>query len=217
VGLGRTYARVDGPLTFDKWLAAMRTGRSYVSDGKTHLMDFTLGGRRVGEQESELRLAAPATVTAEVQVAALLPETPDPPLRDRPYDQQPYWDVERARVGTTREIAVDLIVNGQVAGRQTALADGVVRPLSFEVRIERSSWVAVRARAAAHTNPVFVQVGEQPIRASRKSARWCLAAVDQCWSQKAPRIREAEREEARRAYEHARAVYRRRLAETTAE
>ena len=120
-------------------------------------------------------------------------------------------------MGTTREIAVELIVNGQVAGRKTVLADGQIRPLSFDVPIQRSSWVAVRARAAAHTNPVFVLVGEQPIRASRRSARWCLAAVDQCWSQKAPRIREAEREEARRAYEHARAVYRQRLAETTAE
>ena len=34
------------------------------------------------------------------------------------------------------------------------------------------------------TNPVFVLVGEKPIRASRRSAEWCLKGVDQCWSQK---------------------------------
>jgi hypothetical protein len=82
------------------------------------------------------------------------------------------------------------------------------------VPIEKSSWVAARIRPAAHTNPVFVVVADEPVRASRRSARWCLAAVDQCWSQKAPRIREAERGAAREAYDHARAVYRRRLAES---
>jgi hypothetical protein len=34
--------------------------------------------------------------------------------------------------------------------------------------------------ATDHTNPIFVVVGGQPIRASRKSAEWCLKAVDQC-------------------------------------
>jgi hypothetical protein len=192
----------------------MRAGRSYVSDGKSHLMGFTVGGRRVGEAGSELRLAGPATVQAEVQVAALLEETPDLRLRDLPYDQQPYWDVERARLGASREVAVELLVNGQVAGRKPVTADGAVRTLAFDVPIEKSGWVAARIRAAAHTNPVFVVVGDKPIRASRRSARWCLAAVDQCWSQKAPRIREAERAAAREAYDHARAVYRRLLAES---
>jgi hypothetical protein len=41
-----------------------------------------------------------------------------------------------------------------------------------------------------------------------------LAAVNQCWTQKAPRIRESEREEARKAYDHARQVYRERMAES---
>ncbi|HVR70488.1 MAG TPA: CehA/McbA family metallohydrolase [Vicinamibacteria bacterium] len=214
VGLGRTYAKVDGGLTFAGWLESMRTGRSYVSDGKTHLMEFTVGGRKVGEDGSELRLAGPATVKVEVQAAALLDETPDTRLRDLPDDQQPYWDVERARVGPGREVAVELVVNGEVAGRQTVVADGAIRPLAFDVPIGKSSWVAARIRPAAHTNPVFVLVGDKPVRASRRSARWCLAAVDQCWSQKAPRIREAERGAAREAYDHARAVYRRRLAES---
>jgi hypothetical protein len=214
VGLGRTYAKVDGGLTFAGWLEAMRTGRSYVSDGKAHLLEFTVGGRKVGEQGSELRLAGPATVKAEVQVAALLDQTPDTRLRDLPYDQQPYWDVERARVGAGREVAVELLVNGAVAGRKTVAADGAIRPVTFDVPIGKSSWVAARIRPAAHTNPVFVVVGDAPIRASRRSARWCLAAVDQCWSQKAPRIREPEKGAARAAYDHARAVYRRLLAES---
>jgi hypothetical protein len=61
---------------------------------------------------------------------------------------------------------------------------------------------------------MFVLVDGQPIRASRASADWCLRAVDQCWSQKARQISAKEKPDAERAYEHARRVYRRILAES---
>ena len=35
VGLARSYAKVDGPLTYRKWIDAVRAGRNYVSDGKS--------------------------------------------------------------------------------------------------------------------------------------------------------------------------------------
>ena len=57
-------------------------------------------------------------------------------------------------------------------------------------------------------------VDGKPIRASRRSAEWCLAAVDQCWTQKVVNIRPAERAEAARAYDHARAVYRKLIEES---
>jgi hypothetical protein len=59
-------------------------------------------------------------------------------------------------------------------------------------------------------------VGDKPIRASRKSAEWCLKAVDQCWLQKSPHIRLEERGEAERTYQAAREAYRQRLNETVA-
>ena len=43
---------------------------------------------------------------------------------------------------------------------------------------------------------------------------WALAAVNQCWTQKAPRIRENERDDARKAYDHAREVYTRLIKES---
>ena len=91
--------------------------------------------------------------------------------------------------------------------------DGSLQNVSFDVRVERSSWVALRVLPSSHTNPVFVTVGGRPIRASRRSAEWCLKAVDQCWSQKARQISERERGEAGKAYERAREVYRKILAE----
>jgi hypothetical protein len=77
--------------------------------------------------------------------------------------------------------------------------------------------VAVRILPSSHTNPVFVVVDGKPIRASKKSAEWCLAAVEQCWKQKWPQIRKTERAEAERAYDHARKEYRRLIAESPAE
>ena len=75
--------------------------------------------------------------------------------------------------------------------------------------------MAVRVLGAAHTNPIFAIVDGKPVRASRRSAEWCRAAVDQCWTQKAGNIRAEERDEARRAYDHARATYDHLIAEST--
>ena len=40
VGLGRSYVKLDGKLDYDAWCEGIRQGRDYVSDGRSHLMDF---------------------------------------------------------------------------------------------------------------------------------------------------------------------------------
>ena len=212
VGIGRTYTKLDS-LSYANWLQALKAGRSYVSDGKSHLMDFQVNDTPVGAGASEVRLGAAASVHAQVRVAAYLDALPDAAIRGKRYDQKPYWDVERARIGDTREVPVELVVNGEAVARKNVPADGQARDVAFDVPIAKSSWVAVRILPAAHTNPIFVLVGGKPVRASRRSAEWCLAAVSQCWTQKAPRIAVAELGAARKAYDQAREVYRKRLEE----
>jgi hypothetical protein len=73
--------------------------------------------------------------------------------------------------------------------------------------LERSSWIAARTLPSSHTNPVFAIVDGKPIRASSRSADWCLAAVNQYWTQKSPRIKATELDAARAGYDHARQVY----------
>src|SRR5690606_1943915 len=121
-----------------------------------------------------------------------LPELPDPSFAGLRYDQKPYWDVERARIPGTREVMLEIVVNGKPAARQTLKADGEVREMELDVPVERSSWIAARILYSSHTNPIFAVADGKPIRASRKSAEWCLAAVNQCWTQKEPRIRDEE-------------------------
>jgi hypothetical protein len=216
VGLGRSYVKLDGKLTYDDWCAGIRQGRNYVTDGHSHLIDFKVNDVTMGENGSELRLAKGSVVRATAKVAALLSEQPNPDLQKRPYQEKPYWDLERARIGQTREVPVELIVNGYPVARQTIVADGTLRELSFEARIERSSWVALRILPSSHTNPIFVLVAGKPIRASRQSAEWCLQGVDRCWSQKERFIKADEKAEAKAAYEHARSAYRALLAECEA-
>ncbi|HWS87931.1 MAG TPA: CehA/McbA family metallohydrolase [Pyrinomonadaceae bacterium] len=213
VGMGRSYVQLGGALDYDAWVKGLREGRSYVSDGRSHLLDFKVDGLAAGAHGSELKLDAPRRVRVTARVAALLGERPDESVRGRGHNQTPYWDIERARIGSTREVPLEVVVNGRVVAVRNVVADGSLRDVSFEVPLERSSWVALRILPASHTNPVFVVVGGRPVRASRRSAEWCLRAVDQCWSQKSPQISDRERPDAERAYEHARRAYRKILEE----
>ena len=212
VGLGRSYVR-QKQIDYHDWAQGLREGRNYVSDGRSHLVDFKVNGAAMGEGASELKLAQAGTVKVTASVAALLDEKPDESIRNRRYDQKPYWELERARIGDSRRVPVELIVNGESVARKEIDADGTMREISFDVKIDISSWVALRILPSSHTNPVFVVVNGKPIRASRRSVEWCLKSVDQCYAMKMPRIRLQERGEAERAYEYARQAYRQRLAE----
>ena len=227
VGLGRAYVKLDlgpgQPLNYDVWAQGIRDGRSYCCDGLSHLIDFRVGGLGVGEPGAEGRPSVLAAKAGEklkigLQAAALLDEKPKVDrdgrlIRDKHIKEKPYWHVERARVGDTRTVPVELIVNGHSVETKIIPADGSIQDVAFEYTPRQSSWIAVRIFPSSHTNPVFVEVAGKPIRASKKSAQWCLDAVDVCWKQKAPAIRESEKKEAEAAYDFAREAYRRVLAE----
>ena len=178
-------------------------------------MDFQVGKTLMGEGKSEHHLQAPGKVRVSAKVAALLPVKSDPELMNRPLDQKPYWHVERARTSPDeRKVRVELIRNGYPIASKPIPADGSLQDVQFETEITESSWLAMRIFPSSHTNPVFVMVNKKPIRASRRSAEWCLKSVDQCWSQKQKFIAKEEQQDALAAYEHARNSYRKILKES---
>jgi hypothetical protein len=188
VGMGRVYVKIDGRLEYDDWCEGIRQGRSYVSDGTSHLMEFAAATSAapsqtvpVGTGGSELKLEKPATIRLTAKVAARL---------------------------DGKTVPVEAIVNAYPVAKKEIVADGSLQDVTFDVPVERSSWVALRIFPSVHTNPVFVTVGDRPIRASRRSAEWCLRGVDQCWKEKQQFYAAAEKDEAVKAYDHARAVYR---------
>lgn len=68
VGLYRTYAKVDGQLSLESWLAAVRAGRTFASSGP--LIGFSVDGREPGDT---LRVPAGGTVTARATVTSVFP------------------------------------------------------------------------------------------------------------------------------------------------
>jgi len=222
VGLGRGYVKLakGEPLTFDNWIQGIKAGRSYVCDGLSHLLNFEVNGLGVGEEKlagrpSQLNAKAGDRLSIRVDAAAMLAEQPREDIRKLRLDQKPYWHVERARIEKTRRVPVELIVNGKVVERREIVGDGVINKLKFAYEPKESCWIAVRILPSSHTNPVFVELDGKPIRASKRSAQWCLDAVDVCWKQKEPRTRTEEKTAAAAAYEVARQAYRQILAEST--
>ena len=70
VGLGRSYVR-QAKLDYDDWVAGLREGRNYASDGKSHLIDFRVNGIEMGSGK-DVELTAAGTVKVTAKVGAFL-------------------------------------------------------------------------------------------------------------------------------------------------
>lgn len=212
VGLGRSYVRQER-LDYNDWVEGLKEGRNYASDGKSHLIDFRVNGVEMGSGK-DIEMPAAGTVKVTAKVAALLESKPVESIRATRYDQKPYWDVERARVGQSGKVPVEVVVNGRAVARREIEADGAVRDVAFTVPVERSSWICLRILPSSHTNPIWVTVDGKPLRASKRSAQWLREAVDVCFKQKVGRVRLEEQGEMVRAYDHARSTYDKLIAES---
>lgn len=132
VGLGRICVKMpkDQPLDYDDWVLGVKDGRSYCGDGLSHIFDFAVNGLGVGEKAptgkiSQIDLAQPGKVAVTFDVAALLAEEQTPQtqaIRAKRLDEKPYWHVKRCRIGDTRTVPVEVIVNGQVVARKEIVA-----------------------------------------------------------------------------------------------
>jgi hypothetical protein len=221
VGQGRTYVQLGkiDRIDYTAWCRGLAEGRSYVSDGYAHALEFTVNGKQYGET---VQLAEPGKVSVHFWVGFGAHTPPGVPYGVEPKEG-------RRQVGDTRTLYpdelktsqsnvrfVEIVVNGEAVRQYAVHADGRLHGATYEIPITQSSWVAVRQFPQLHTNPIRVLVADKPVRASRRSAQWCLAVIDQLWRVKKQRISEAERPAAEQAFEEARDVYRRILRECDA-
>ena len=226
-GIGRTYVSLPSPPMGDRaleaWINGLRTRASYFGDGRSHAFDLAIDGDSAREQ----RRTEPGRVRLTAVVAALLPERrPEPTIAGFDYDLAPddltapntrpnewgfwepsTWHLEWARIRDSRSVSLEVVVNGHPVASAEIVADGTEQDIAFDIDLERSSWIALRVLPSMHTQPIFVEVGDRPIRAYRRSAQWLYDCVEKLWEVKNGFIRPAERDEARAAYEHARTVY----------
>ncbi len=217
VGQGRVYVQMGQgieTLDYGDWCRGLAEGRSYVSDGYAHAVEFSVNGISAGPEPLELAEAKTVQVSTRV---AFAPETPI---------GVPYGTAEsplgKAKTGDTvvlhvepndetipgGERLVEIVVNGEVAASKKVPADGRIRELEFEIPVSESSWIALRHFPQLHTNPVEVIVAGDPIHANPDSARWCIEIIEKLWENRNMKIREEERDEAAATYERAKNYYR---------
>jgi hypothetical protein len=216
VGQGRVYVNLGKTdrVDFHAWCAGLAAGRSYVSDGYAHAIDFSVEGKTPGN--GDVRLAEPGEVVVRAEVAfaeetpravaygGIVPRGGRRLVGDTVLLHGPRTD-ETVKGGTR---LVEVVVNGAVAASRELPADGKLHKLEFQVQIERSSWIALRHFPQLHTNPVNVLVADEPIRASHQSAQWCAEMTELVWKNRRGAIAAAEREEARQTFERTIARFR---------
>jgi hypothetical protein len=198
VGEGRVYVhlgKVDR-IDFAAWCEGLARGRSYVCDGYAHALEFRVGGMTPGQT---LKLDKGGTVEVKAKVAFAR--------------QMPLGTAVGGAMPRGDKRLVELVVNGKVAASQWVPADDRVHEVTFRLPVARSSWVALRNMPQLHTNPVNVLVGGRPIRASRKSALWCVGCIEQLWRARANTIDPGERPQAEATFHRAIQQYRRIAAE----
>ena len=140
-------ARISSePLTFAKWTAAIKAGRTTVSEGKKFL-DLQVNGAGIG---GSVFLDAPGPVTATMRLT-----------------------VATAHTGELRVVHDGLVAPG---GQAYALAAGQTLNVQRTIPVTGSGWIAAEAKGAdgadAHTAAIYVIVGGQPI-AQALDAGYC--------------------------------------------
>ncbi len=199
VGSVRTYARVDGAFSYDAWLDAIRSGRTFVTTGP--LLGLTANGKRVGDT-IELAPGDRVEIDAEVQA---------------PFDRYAIDALEIVVGGRVVAAAPNadrksaLRVSARLRAERSSWIAARARGrslLPFQV------WPRLGAAGGgvppmAHTSPIYLVVGGEPTRSSA-DARVLAAAVERAveWAKHEARFqRDEERAEMVALFESARQVY----------
>jgi hypothetical protein len=186
VGQGRVYVQLGTnikKIEFKDWAGGLAKGRSYVSDGYAHALQFSVNNQVTG---GKVKLREPGKVTVKAKVAFA--------------SEMPLGTAQGGQMPKGRTRLVELVVNGKAVASQEVLADDKEHDLTFTLPIEQSSWVAIRHFPQMHTNPIDVIVADKPIRASEQSALWCIETIEQLWRVRALGIDPDERVEAERVF-----------------
>lgn len=184
LGYNRVYAKVDAPFSYQRFFQALKTGRSFATNGPMLLL--TVNGRQPG---STLRFPGGAATRLRVRAEA---------IGIRPLDRMEI--VFRGKV--IRTLSASEAANAWVLDFTVPLAEsGWLAARCFEP--------AGRTIRFAHTSPVYVQVGSNVPDASA-DAKFFIEWIDReiAFYQKEPGFREPRhREEMLEFFRKARAVY----------
>lgn len=192
----RFYTHVDGPLVYEKWVDAVRKGKTFVTTGP--LLEFRVNGKDIGD---EIELPTHGSVTVEGAVRY----DPDKDITEKKYLESStafelFDNPENGYV-----IGLELVENGNVVRRFARVDNAGIIKFKIKLEVTRSSWLALRTiditsaetawpfsykkpfshikkAAIAHTAPIYVSV-KDTVPISRQpeagvAARAWLASLD---------------------------------------
>ena len=161
VGLNRVYADVpDGPLKIEPWLAAIKAGRTFATNGP--LLKFSLGGQPIG---------------GEVRLEKKPPEK----------EQEIHFSAELFSIVPVDHLQI--VCNGKVMRELKLDADRSRAHVDGSIQIETSGWCVLRAFSDkaeypildlypyATTSPIYVNVPGAPLH-SPADAAYFVAWMD---------------------------------------
>lgn len=143
----RVFVQIAGDFHYDSWIAGLRSGRTFVTNGP--LLDFKVEGQGPGAL-----LARDGPTVARVEVRAL--------------SRVPFDAVEVVQDG------VVVATQPAVAGREARLEREI--PLRrggwLAARVQSSARSHGGARVFAHTSPVYVRIAGAPARRAEAAGRF---------------------------------------------
>jgi TolB protein len=155
VGMNRVYVR-SGTLEHRRWLAALKRGRSFATNGP--LLGFTLGGQGLGD---ELTLPPGGRdLTAEVSLRSYVP-------------------VDRLEIVRNGQVVAEI----PLGRNRMRVSSKVTLPVKesgwylLRARGNRPVYPVLDVYPYAVTSPIYVTVARRPIR-SRADAEYFIAWID---------------------------------------
>ncbi len=156
VGMNRVFVKTQLPLQHRRWLAALKSGRSFATNGP--LLGFSLNGKSLG---GELRVPSGGGVlVARVSLQSIVPVSRLEIVRNGEVIDEIPLRGDSTRAVTTRRIPV------RESGWYLLRARG-----------NRSAYPVLDVYPYATTSPIYVVAGGQPIRSS-EDAEYFISWID---------------------------------------
>jgi hypothetical protein len=156
VGLNRVYVKTDGPLDHNGWLAGLKAGRTFATNGP--LLSFTLGGKEAGD---EITLPpGPHALEARIEMRSIVP-------------------VDHLEVVSGGQVKASIPLTGDRTTATATLHLKVDRSGWYTLRAyaDGSRQPVRDIYPFATTSPIYVTVGKAPIQ-SQTDAAFFLAWID---------------------------------------
>lgn len=156
VGMNRVFVRSGATLDYRGWLAALKAGRTFVSNGP--LLSFTLAGHSPGD---ELRFPAGVhPVTARVSLRSNVP-------------------VERLEIVANGVVVAPIPLSADSLRADATIPLPITRSgwLTLRAYARHSAPAVLDVYPFATTSPIYVIVADRPIR-SPEAARWFVRWIE---------------------------------------